>query len=123
MAADREAESRKDVASSEQPAGHGAAKIESLTVKEPKPTEEERKETFIAFARVYSGLLSKGQRVFVLGPKYDPAQGLIMLPAGCSAADPLPTLPHLSCCSMESLYLLMGRELEELEEVPAGNVL
>lgn len=129
MAADREAESLKDVASSEnmphpaQPAGHSTAKMETLTVKEPKPAEEERKETFIAFARVYSGLLRRGQRAFVLGPKYDPAQGLSMLPEGCRASDSLPAVPHLSCCSMESLYLLMGRELEELEEVPAGNVL
>uniref|UniRef100_A0A8C4DND8 Elongation factor-like 1 n=1 Tax=Dicentrarchus labrax TaxID=13489 RepID=A0A8C4DND8_DICLA len=85
--------------------------------------EEEQKETFIAFARVYSGLVKKGQRVFVLGPKYDPAQGLSMLPEGCSASDCVPEVPYLSCCSMESLYLLMGRELEELEQVPAGNVL
>uniref|UniRef100_A0A7N6BKJ4 Elongation factor-like 1 n=1 Tax=Anabas testudineus TaxID=64144 RepID=A0A7N6BKJ4_ANATE len=46
-----------------------------------------------------------------------------VLPDGCSASDSVPEVPHLSCCSMESLYLLMGRELEELEEVPAGNVL
>uniref|UniRef100_A0A8P4GH02 Elongation factor-like 1 n=1 Tax=Dicentrarchus labrax TaxID=13489 RepID=A0A8P4GH02_DICLA len=99
-------------------------KMESLTLKDPKPEEEEeQKETFIAFARVYSGLVKKGQRVFVLGPKYDPAQGLSMLPEGCSASDCVPEVPYLSCCSMESLYLLMGRELEELEQVPAGNVL
>uniref|UniRef100_A0A8K9UZL2 Elongation factor-like 1 n=1 Tax=Oncorhynchus mykiss TaxID=8022 RepID=A0A8K9UZL2_ONCMY len=35
----------------------------------------------------------------------------------------LPPVPHLACCTMDSLYLLMGRELEELEEVPSGNVL
>ncbi|CAB1339068.1 unnamed protein product, partial [Coregonus sp. 'balchen'] len=46
--------------------------------------EEEGKETFVAFARVYSGVVRRGQKV---------------------------------------LYLLMGRELEELEEVPSGNVL
>uniref|UniRef100_A0A4W6CXI4 Elongation factor-like 1 n=1 Tax=Lates calcarifer TaxID=8187 RepID=A0A4W6CXI4_LATCA len=85
-----------------------------------KPAEEE---TFIAFARVYSGVVKKGQRVFVLGPKYDPAQALNMLPEKYSASDCVPEVPHLSCCSMESIYLLMGRELEELEEVPAGNVL
>uniref|UniRef100_A0A4W6CXU4 Elongation factor-like 1 n=1 Tax=Lates calcarifer TaxID=8187 RepID=A0A4W6CXU4_LATCA len=85
-----------------------------------QPAEEE---TFIAFARVYSGVVKKGQRVFVLGPKYDPAQALNMLPEKYSASDCVPEVPHLSCCSMESIYLLMGRELEELEEVPAGNVL
>uniref|UniRef100_A0A3Q1FDF7 Elongation factor-like 1 n=1 Tax=Acanthochromis polyacanthus TaxID=80966 RepID=A0A3Q1FDF7_9TELE len=98
--------------------------MESLTVKDSKPEEEEElKEIFIAFARVYSGVVKKGQRVFVLGPKYDPALGLSMVPEGCNASDCVSEVPHLSCCSMESLYLLMGRELEELEEVPAGNVL
>uniref|UniRef100_A0A8D3BPJ6 Elongation factor-like 1 n=1 Tax=Scophthalmus maximus TaxID=52904 RepID=A0A8D3BPJ6_SCOMX len=47
----------------------------------------------------------------------------LSLPESCSASDFVPDVPHLSCCSMESIYLLMGRELEELEEVPAGNVL
>ncbi|XP_017555071.1 elongation factor-like GTPase 1 [Pygocentrus nattereri] len=97
------------------------AQTEALTV---KPTaEEEEKEHFIAFARVYSGVVRRGQRVFVLGPKYDPALSLRTLPDGCSAADPLPSVPHLACCTLEHLYMLMGRELEELEEVPAGNVL
>uniref|UniRef100_A0A8D3BZY3 Elongation factor-like 1 n=1 Tax=Scophthalmus maximus TaxID=52904 RepID=A0A8D3BZY3_SCOMX len=91
---------------------------------DPRGTDRsEQRETFIAFARVYSGVVKKGQRVFVLGPKYDPTQGLSMLPESCSASDFVPDVPHLSCCSMESIYLLMGRELEELEEVPAGNVL
>uniref|UniRef100_A0A3Q2PRA9 Elongation factor like GTPase 1 n=1 Tax=Fundulus heteroclitus TaxID=8078 RepID=A0A3Q2PRA9_FUNHE len=103
------------------PAG---AKMISLTLKDSKPEEEEElKEVFIAFARIYSGMVKKGQRVFVLGPKYDPAQGLSLLPGGCSAFDCVPEVPHLSCCTMENLYLLMGRELEELEEIPAGNVL
>lgn len=44
---------------------------EALTVK--STSEEEEKEYFVAFARVYSGVVRKGQRVFVLGPKYDPA--------------------------------------------------
>ncbi|KAK7912925.1 hypothetical protein WMY93_013136 [Mugilogobius chulae] len=93
------------------------------TVKE-QSAEEEEKETFVAFARVYSGVVRPGQRVFVLGPKYDPAQGLSTLPEGCSAQSAsAPDTPHLSLCSLGGLYLLMGRELEELEEVPCGNVL
>ncbi|RVE74974.1 hypothetical protein OJAV_G00027200 [Oryzias javanicus] len=86
---------------------------------QPEEEEEEQKEVFIAFARVYSGKVKKGQRVFVLGPKYDPAHGLQLLSEGSSDAQ----VPHLSRCSLQTLYLLMGRELEELEEVPAGNVL
>lgn len=60
--------------------------MESLTLKEE---EEEQKETFIAFARVYSGMVKKGQRVFVLGPKYDPTKGLSMVSPGFSIIHPL----------------------------------
>lgn len=56
------------------------AKMESMTLKDSKPEEEEeQRETFIAFARIYSGVVKKRQKVFVLGPKYDPAQGLSMV--------------------------------------------
>uniref|UniRef100_A0A1A7YEI2 Elongation factor-like 1 n=1 Tax=Iconisemion striatum TaxID=60296 RepID=A0A1A7YEI2_9TELE len=99
-----------------------AAKMESLTLMESEE-DEEQKEVFIAFARVYSGMVKKGQRLLVLGPKYDPFQGLQLLPEGVTASNDGLKVPHLSFCSMENLYLLMGRELEELEEVPAGNVL
>ncbi|KAJ8340377.1 hypothetical protein SKAU_G00350100 [Synaphobranchus kaupii] len=91
----------------------------------PRPARppEESKDHFIAFARVYSGVVRKGQKVFVLGPKFDPSQALNTLPEGCCATDDIPPVPHMACCTLESLYLLMGRELEELNEVPSGNVL
>ena len=38
--------------------------------------EEEEEEVFIAFARVFSGSLKKGTKLYVLGPKYDPMKGL-----------------------------------------------
>lgn len=97
------------------------AQTEALSVK--TTVEEENKEHFVAFARVYSGVVRKGQKVFVLGPKYDPSLALRALPEGCSVSDVLPSVPHMSCCTVDSLYLLMGRELEELDEVPSGNVL
>lgn len=31
---------------------------------------------FVAFARVYSGCVKKGQKLYVLGPKHDPAKAL-----------------------------------------------
>ncbi|XP_069029009.1 elongation factor-like GTPase 1 isoform X1 [Embiotoca jacksoni] len=125
MAADQTAAQSQSESPSQdgQPAALCTAKMESLTLRESRPEEEEPTETFVAFARVYSGKVKKGQKVFVLGPKYDPARGLSTLPEGCRAADVVPEVPHLSCCSTENLYLLMGRELEELEDVPAGNVL
>ncbi|KAJ0001585.1 hypothetical protein NQD34_001381 [Periophthalmus magnuspinnatus] len=107
------------------------SKMAALEVKEQREQkeqnteeEQEEREKFVAFARVYSGVLRPGQRVYVLGPKYDPAQGLSALPEGCdSQSDSIPDTPHLSLCTLGGLYLLMGRELEELEEVPSGNVL
>uniref|UniRef100_A0A8C6WET9 Elongation factor-like 1 n=1 Tax=Neogobius melanostomus TaxID=47308 RepID=A0A8C6WET9_9GOBI len=103
---------------------HAERMASALAVKEQSAEEEEERETFVAFARVFSGVVRPGQRVFVLGPKYDPALGLNTLPEGCSAqSDSLPDTPHMSRSTLGGLYLLMGRELEELEEVPAGNVL
>ncbi|XP_010189585.1 PREDICTED: elongation factor Tu GTP-binding domain-containing protein 1 isoform X2 [Mesitornis unicolor] len=91
-------------------------------VEVPKAMKQEAddKESFIAFARVFSGVVQRGQKIFVLGPKYDPAESLHKLSSQC---DDLPSVPHMTCCTLENLYLLMGRELEDLEEVPAGNVL
>lgn len=53
---------------------------ETLTLKESQAAQEEApKEVFIAFARVYSRAVKKGQKVFVLGPKYDPRKGLSLV--------------------------------------------
>lgn len=92
--------------------------------RQPAPQEESSQEAFIAFARVFSGVARRGKKIFVLGPKYSPAEFLQRVPLGFSAPlDDLPPVPHMACCTLESLYLLMGRELEDLEEVPPGNVL
>ncbi|XP_063782012.1 elongation factor-like GTPase 1 [Pseudophryne corroboree] len=89
----------------------------------PEKQEVEDKSHFIAFARVFSGVVRKGQRIFVLGPKYNPIEALLKLPPECLATADLPDIPHMACCTVDNLYLLMGRELEDLEEVPAGNIL
>ncbi|KAG8575512.1 hypothetical protein GDO81_009586 [Engystomops pustulosus] len=83
----------------------------------------ENKSYFIAFARVFSGVVRRGQRIFVLGPKYDPVEALPKLPSDCPITADISGIPHMACCTLENLYLLMGRELEDLEEVHAGNVL
>lgn len=88
------------------------------------PQEEDSQESFIAFARVFSGVARRGRKIFVLGPKYSPVEFLQRVPSGFSTSpNNLPTVPHMACCTLENLYLLMGRELEELAEVPPGNVL
>ncbi|KAF5927334.1 hypothetical protein HPG69_017811 [Diceros bicornis minor] len=97
--------------------------VEDMTPK-PVPQEGDSQESFIAFARVFSGVARRGKKIFVLGPKYSPVEFLQRVPLGFSAPlDDLPPVPHMVCCTLENLYLLMGRELEDLEEVPPGNVL
>lgn len=81
--------------------------------------------TFVAFARVFSGTIRRGQQVYVLGPKHDPAK---FLDKGCKV-DPKLKLKdlgpddHVTVVTVDKLYLLMGRELEEMDAVPAGNIL
>ncbi|KAF9334511.1 Cytoplasmic GTPase/eEF2-like protein (ribosomal biogenesis) [Podila minutissima] len=68
--------------------------------------ELEGKEALIGFSRIYSGTVRVGQKLKVLGPKYNPAQ---------------PTL-HCSEITVDSLFMIMGRDLIGLDQVPAGNV-
>lgn len=76
-----------------------------------EPAEEESqpdREHLIGFARIYSGTLSVGDSVYVIPPKFTPAN------------------PHQSPepqkVTVTALYLLMGRGLEPLTSVPAGVV-
>ncbi|QEL63182.1 hypothetical protein CJJ09_005378 [Candidozyma auris] len=84
---------------------------------EEDPDEEEEneveKETLVAFTRVYSGALSRGQRVCVVGPKYDP-----------SLAKNHPTnIEQLhEDIELQDLLLIMGREFVRVDTVPAGNI-
>lgn len=48
------------------PSGDVVKGVEGLEIEDAGPV-------FIAFARVFSGTLRKGQDLYVLGPKYDPA--------------------------------------------------
>ncbi|KAI8639766.1 P-loop containing nucleoside triphosphate hydrolase protein [Parasitella parasitica] len=69
-------------------------------------TKELKGESLIGFARLYSGSIRVGQKLYVMGPKYDPK---------------FPK-KHISEIMVQSLYLIMGRDLESLQEVCAGNV-
>ena len=44
------------------------------TESEDKPSESDH--VFLAFARVFSGTVRKGQQLYVLGPKHDPSKAL-----------------------------------------------
>ncbi|XP_038044225.1 elongation factor-like GTPase 1 isoform X2 [Patiria miniata] len=94
----------------------------SETTSEEKAEEEG--ETFLAFARVFSGRIRKGQKLYVLSPKHDPMKALNR-ENGALGDQTVNELSGHSLTEFEvkDLYLLMGRELEPMESVPAGNVL
>ncbi|XP_013413557.1 elongation factor-like GTPase 1 isoform X1 [Lingula anatina] len=90
--------------------------------------EEKSDQVFLAFARVYSGTVKKGQKLYVLGPKHDPSRVLEEIGEGTSIDDSLTVSEltsghHITSVTVNDLYMFMGRELEDLDEVPAGNVL
>lgn len=110
-----------------------AAQAQNDQIDESADTVEDEKpdfscdETFIAFARIYSGRIVKGQKVYVLGPKHDPKKALEKIKRGYkinpdSTLKDLKSDEHITQVEIAQLYLLMGRELEPLDEVPAGNV-
>lgn len=68
--------------------------------------DDDDAERLIGFARVYSGTIRAGQELYVLGPKYSP----------------LTPDQHIQKVRVANLYYMMGRDLEVLTEVPAGNV-
>ncbi|KAG6022426.1 hypothetical protein E4U19_005064 [Claviceps sp. Clav32 group G5] len=65
-------------------------------------------EHLIGFARIYSGTLSVGDSLYVVPPKWSPAE---------PSAGPQP-----QAVTVSALYMLMGRNLESLDSVPAGVV-
>ena len=82
---------------------------------------------FLAFARVFAGSLAKGQHLFVLQPRYDPREnqrvwdGSLVTPEEASENPSL--LPeHVTLVTVSNLYVLMGRSVEEVDRVGAGNV-
>jgi len=72
------------------------------------PEQPEDPEHLIGFARLFSGKLTVGDEVYVLPPKFSPAQ---------PHASPEPKKVKIT-----ALYLLMGRGLEALETVSAGTI-
>eukprot|EP01135_Chromosphaera_perkinsii_P004492 Nk52_evm16s284 gene=Nk52_evmTU16s284 len=74
--------------------------------------EEAPLQEFIGFARVFSGTLKTGQTMYVLDSKYCP---------GTAAAEN-GLEEHFKSVKIEALYMLMGRGLELVDEVPAGNL-
>lgn len=82
-----------------------------ISIDDIVPELEEKKvdpEQLIGFARIYSGTLSVGDKLYVIPPKWSPAEP--------HAA------PEPQEVTVTALYMLMGRNLEALDSVPAGCV-
>lgn len=76
----------------------------------PEEVTEELKldrEHLIGFARIYSGTLSIGDELYVVPPKWSPADE---------------NAEELQKVTVTNLYMFMGRNLEALDTVPAGVV-
>lgn len=71
--------------------------------------EGESDECFLAFARIFSGVLNAGQRVFVLSALYDPLKGESIQ-------------KHVQEAELQSLYLMMGQGLKVVTSAKAGNI-
>lgn len=88
-----------------------AQALETVNLDDITPAAEEEKvdpEHLIGFARIFSGTLSVGDTLYVIPPKWSPAN---------PHADPEPQQ-----ITVKSLYMFMGRSLEALNSVPAGVV-
>ena len=83
------------------------------TEEDEDDTIEESTETLVGFTRIYSGTLSKGQKLTVVGPKYDPS-----LPRD----HPTNVEQISNDIEIKDLFLIMGRELVRMDKVPAGNI-
>nr|XP_043613747.1 elongation factor-like GTPase 1 [Erigeron canadensis] len=67
-------------------------------------------ECFLAFARIFSGALQSGQKVYILSALYDP------LKTGDAVQK------HIQEAELHSLYLMMGQGLEPVATARAGNI-
>lgn len=96
-------------------------------VKHEDVTEDRSDGGLVAFARIYSGTIKIGDEVFVLGPKHKPEVALEQESLGEKVDSTLVLKDlkpgrHITRMTVSKLYILMGRELEAVSKVPAGNV-
>ena len=99
--------------------GEGDSEKESVVDVQDSGAAEQSDEStsvFLAFARVFSGVVRRGQKLYILQPLYDPSEAILD-----EHTQSLP--PHVSEFIVSDLYVLMGRGVVPVEAVPAGNVL
>ncbi|XP_062588256.1 elongation factor-like GTPase 1 [Saccostrea cucullata] len=102
--------------------------LNPLPEDEPESKDKETDFVFVAFARVFSGTIRKGQKLYVLGPKHDPALISKKINSGegikeVNSIQELSHDDHATCVTIKDLFVFMGRELEGMDHIPAGNIL
>ncbi|KAJ3808074.1 translation elongation factor 2 [Lentinula aff. lateritia] len=86
--------------------------------------EDQNEDILLGFARIYSGILSAGEQVLVLLPKFNPAvENTSASLNDISTAVVHPSNPtHPTRITIAALYLMMGRELLPVSSVSAGQI-
>ena len=96
----------------EQP-GKQEDKVEEDNVVDEADTEETN---FLAFGRIYSGTVHKGQKLYVLQPRYDPR--IVSVIDNSLQSPP----EYVSSCTINDLFIFMGKEISSMDAVSAGCV-
>lgn len=90
-------------------------KIDTLNVNDGQngpSTGAESSEVLLAFSRIFSGTIRRGTPLLATLPKYNPDLG---------ASHPK-NLRYMARVQAKELYMMMGRDLVAVDEVPAGHV-
>lgn len=96
--------------------------VEARKVEEEQVVEKEESYVFVAFARLFSGQLRKGQQLYVLGPKYDPSSCSSDLIDETLTLKELKDGQHVTRATVGDLYMMMAQKLELVDSVSAGAV-
>lgn len=70
-------------------------------------------EVLIAFTRIYSGTIQKGEKITILSPLFNTA-----LPH-----DDPSNIKHIHQINIDDLFILMGRDLTSVNSAPAGTII
>lgn len=109
---------------SNQPSQQSNANAEQKAM-EPVEEGDENDTIFIAFARIFSGKIQRGDKIYVLGPRHDPSlitQDMVKDIDETKKLEDLKVNEHVTVAVVEDFYLLMGREIERVEFALAGNI-
>ena len=86
--------------------------VEAIKLAEPTNGAAGSSEVLLGFSRIFSGVLKRDTMMMAILPKYDPELGL---------SHPR-NARHIVRAEVRDLYMMMGRDLVAVDEVPAGHV-